>query len=251
MRKQNSWSNCWNSQFLKGNQLLNRNLEENRLSNSDSGGKLLNYFNDFGLNSSVYYYFPKKRSKKDLRVLLQNQRSNLSFSDVCYKSIIISRFITDSCAFQEAKKIGFYSPIKNEVLTHFLFSQSKLLNKDVYFPKVVDSGMDFYKAGDLDDLKDGKFGIKEPFLETGKADVYEFDMILMPGLGFDRFGNRLGYGGGFYDKKLCGVQREKLFGLAYDFQVLDFLPHERHDVQMGFIATECGLVECKGGIKNV
>ena len=101
--------------------------------------------------------------------------------------------------------------------------------------------MQFVEVDDLAALSKGAFGLLEP--KGGlTASVADLDLMVVPGVAFDRTGHRLGYGKGFYDRELhatgfSGV----LIGFCFEFQLLDRLPAESHDVPVDYIVTEQGL----------
>ncbi len=88
----------------------------------------------------------------------------------------------------------------------------------------------------IKDLSEGAYKIKKPTI-IKEALISEMDAILVPGLAFDRGGNRLGFGKGCYDKLLAGSRVLKI-GLCYGFQITDAVPAEKHDVKMDYIITE-------------
>lgn len=87
-----------------------------------------------------------------------------------------------------------------------------------------------------DDLERSTYGIYEPTV-IRKADENDMDLILVPGLAFDRNGGRMGFGKGYYDKLLRNSKGKKI-GLCYDFQLFDSIPTQPHDVFMDCIITE-------------
>lgn len=107
--------------------------------------------------------------------------------------------------------------------------------KRVAVPKVQETEMDFYEISALSDCVNGAFGILEP---TGDNEpITEAGWILMPGLAFDLQGNRLGYGGGFYDKYLEKQDNLVKIALAYDFQVIPTVSAEIFDQPVDYIVT--------------
>lgn len=124
-----------------------------------------------------------------------------------------------------------------ELITLFLQQQ-----KRVAVPKVSGKDMDFYKITALKQLQPGYQGILEPAVcELMRA---EKGVMLLPGLAFDRKRNRIGYGGGFYDRYLAEKAGEKLITVAaaYDFQVVDNLPAESFDWKPDIIVTDCQVI---------
>lgn len=95
----------------------------------------------------------------------------------------------------------------------------------------------------MDDLKKGAYGILEPSV-VKTADEKDIDVILVPGLAFDRHGGRMGFGKGYYDRLLETSIAVKI-GLCYDFQLFDTIPTESHDVPMDFIITEKEICEIR------
>ncbi len=87
-----------------------------------------------------------------------------------------------------------------------------------------------------DDLVCGAYGIREP-REIIPVAIAEIDLVLIPAVAFDKDGNRLGFGKGYYDRFLAEFSGTKI-GIGYDFQVADFIPHDPHDIKMNLIVTE-------------
>ena len=111
--------------------------------------------------------------------------------------------------------------------------------KRVGVPKVCGDEMDFFFISSLNDLKKGCMGILEPV--GGEKVRMEKGVLLMPGLGFDKEKNRVGYGGGFYDKYLGKYDHTEIFKLAvaYDFQVVDCIEDASvRDIKPDRILTE-------------
>jgi 5-formyltetrahydrofolate cyclo-ligase len=103
--------------------------------------------------------------------------------------------------------------------------------------------MDAVQITGLDkDLVKNGFGILEPRKEAEPADIRKIDLILVPGVAFDRLGNRLGHGKGFYDRFLESCNNAYTIGIAYDFQVFNNIPCELHDKKMDAITTESGVL---------
>ena len=95
----------------------------------------------------------------------------------------------------------------------------------------------------MDDMKKGAYGILEP-KTVRKADENNIDVILVPGLAFDSNGGRMGFGKGYYDRLLESSKAVKI-GLCYDFQILEKIPTESHDVPMNFVITEKEILEIR------
>ena len=94
-----------------------------------------------------------------------------------------------------------------------------------------------------EDLKKGPYGIYEPSV-IREAEADDIDVALVPGLAFGRDGSRMGFGKGYYDRLLANGKFIKI-GLCYDFQLLDAVPSEAHDVPMDYIITEKETVKVR------
>lgn len=105
-------------------------------------------------------------------------------------------------------------------------------------PRVCGREMDFYEIHSLEDLEEGRFGIREPLTYCRKT-IADHGLMLLPGLAFDLRGGRVGYGGGYYDRYLSrhGGEHLMTWAVAYDFQLLDEIETERHDISPQRIIT--------------
>ncbi len=163
-------------------------------------------------------------SKRELRKKMLDQRSQLSEKEILKNSKIIVEKVQTLIE----GRVGIFYPIRNEV---------NLLSIDgeVAFPRVIE-GMEFYKY--TGELVKGKYNIPEP---TGAKT--EVDTIIVPGSVFDSYGYRIGYGGGYYDKYM--KEHHLKIGVCFDFQVIDELPKEVHDVRLDWLVTEKRILEYK------
>ena len=146
-----------------------------------------------------------------------------------------------------ARYVLLYYPHRNEVNTLPLIEKLLKLEKTVLLPKV--SGKDILPipVKELTSLKEGYAGIKEP---EGNPVPYEvIDIIFVPGVVFDKKGHRIGYGKGYYDRFLKKVKGLKV-GLAYDFQIVDEIPHEEHDIPLDVIITPTRVIKIKEAKEN-
>ena len=161
----------------------------------------------------------------------QNEQNRL------IKSRLIQKKLFDRPEFQAAQTILFYASFDGEVETFQMMKQATQLNKKIALPKILKGSKEFIptRIKDIDSLNDGPFGIKQPAHfdgDTVAAD--DLDLVIVPGLAFDKRHNRLGRGAGYYDRFLAALPEDTpSFGLAFDFQVVDCLPHlEAHDMSL-------------------
>ena len=136
-----------------------------------------------------------------------------------------------------------FGSFNSEGHTHEMIKDA-LRNKTVIIPKVAHSELEPSVIIDFDNLIPAKFGILEP-IELMKIAYKNIDLVLVPGIVFDKEGHRIGYGFGYYDKFLKKVPKAVKVGLAFDFQIVDRIPAEEHDVPVDFIITEKRIIECK------
>lgn len=142
-------------------------------------------------------------------------------------------------AFISARTVLFYASLPGEVDTFAMTRQALQLKKQVALPVIVRDQKKMIPTliDSLDDVTCGSYGICQPNQDASKTvDVADIDMVIVPGLAFDRRNNRLGRGAGYYDRFLPGLPKTaKTVGIAFDFQVVDSLPTEEHDVPLDLV----------------
>jgi len=140
--------------------------------------------------------------------------------------------------FRAARAVGAYMPLPDEVDITPLF---RIPGKTFFIPAFDDATGRYRMARLTTELKKGRFGIQEP-VEPVFAAADELDLIIVPGVAFDRAGRRIGRGGGFYDR-LLPQYRAVRAGICFDFQCLSAVPEEEHDIQMDFLVTETKILK--------
>jgi len=136
-----------------------------------------------------------------------------------------------------------YCAIKSELSVYPLMHLLWNAGKTVLLPKITDGCIKLYYCASVDELQRGFMNIYEPVSHTTAAQV---DLIVVPGVAFDRSGYRVGYGKGFYDQLLADTSRKLTIGIAFDVQIVDCVPHEAHDILMDAVLTEKGLATENG-----
>lgn len=141
--------------------------------------------------------------------------------------------------------IGIYVGVGNEVATVQLIEWCLAQHKKVCCPRVHGDTMDFYEIKSLDDLKSGVYGLLEPI---GKNPIKpkELTCMVMPLVGFNESGQRIGQGKGYYDKYLKQCECLKV-GLAFEWQKIDF-EAETHDIDADMIITESHVYGLNKGV---
>ncbi len=184
--------------------------------------------------------------KDAVRSQLLKKRFVLSSAKVRSKSSTIVTRLRQFSLFQDAQTILFYVSYDNEVYTHDLIKES-LKSKRVIVPKCETQTQQLVcsQLYRFQDLSVGSYSILEPSDEAVSAvAVEDIEMILVPGVGFDRRGNRLGHGKGYYDRLFHLATNAVRVGLAFDFQLIENIPVEPHDVIMHYIVSESELIHC-------
>lgn len=177
-------------------------------------------------------------SKKTLRRELLRQRRQLQPEAVYALGQRIQRRLLQSDLFQNAETLLLYSPIHNEVDTALILQAALRRHRSVVYPRVSGEQLDLVRVSSINDFKPGAYGIREPVGDCFCA-LNQVNLVITPGVGFDRQGYRLGYGKGFYDRLLhAGGFEGDLVGLAYGFQVMSSLPVEAHDMPVDCVMTE-------------
>lgn len=168
-----------------------------------------------------------RKKIKDLRVLL-NESEKLSASESVFNRL------ERTAAFQLAERILMYHSLPDEVDTHHFLKKWKD-KKKFFLPRVNGVNLELLPY-DESRLEIGSFHIEEP-KGNDTYPVEEIEVIIVPGVAFDRKGRRLGRGKGFYDRLLQTAQATKI-GVGYEFQLIEEVPAEAHDVSMDMIITE-------------
>ncbi len=168
----------------------------------------------------------KGRLRNTILFRLKNQKEE----DRRRKSKLIAKKLFNSDVFKKAKKLMFYISSNAEVNTKKMIRDAQKLGKTVAVPTCQRNRKIrpcFFEAGAR--LKKGPYGIYEP-MRKNFINPKELDLVVVPGVAFDRKGNRLGRGKGYYDRFLKRLTKHSFsVGLAFDFQVLPSLPTAAHD----------------------
>ena len=175
-----------------------------------------------------------KKAKSLLRKELRHKLQKLTPASRKRKSQKIIQKLIRSSLFQKSQKILAYRALPREVQTRELIREALLQKKQVYLPRLdMKKGvMEAFQILKIQkDLKKNKLGIWEPKKKVSRqGSPKSFDLVIVPGLGFDRKARRLGRGGGHYDRFLKRAIRARKIGLAFREQVVLKVPTGAHDV---------------------
>lgn len=181
--------------------------------------------------------------KNAIRQEARDKRKSLSPDSYAKKSASIRGKLENLEEFKSAKKIMAYVSTNEEVDTRDLIKDCFKKGLTVYIPKVDRNELKIIPVRSWEVLEPGTFSILEPMMNEAseEAQPEELDLILIPGIAFDRRGHRIGHGKGFYDRILKKTKAYKI-GLAFHEQIVDEIPNEEHDVAMDLIITDNSLI---------
>ncbi|WP_420265355.1 5-formyltetrahydrofolate cyclo-ligase [Candidatus Magnetominusculus dajiuhuensis] len=153
--------------------------------------------------------------------------------------------------FIKAKMVMFFASIRSEPNTLDMIQSSLNIKKTIVLPRVNLNTRELepYAVRNLSELVLGYMDIPEPRPQR-RVCADDIDIIVMPGLAFDKTGGRIGYGGGYYDRFIGGRSdrhRPVLAAIAYGEQIFESVPVMSHDVRVDMIVTDSGVLYCRGG----
>ncbi len=193
-------------------------------------------------------------SKDELRRRFLSLRDSINREQRSILSKMIQERLVSLDEFKRSSIVGCYSAIGSEVDTSIIASHVLMQGKVLAYPRVLSMGkMEFRTIKDpMLDLTLGKYSILEP-LES--CDLIEPDLLIVPAVVWDEHGYRIGYGKGYYDRYINSRRSSYAYissiyiGLAYDFQVIDNVPHTIHDAKVDIIVTEKRVIYTDEHIK--
>jgi len=174
--------------------------------------------------------------KKEIRKQIRELKKGYSPEEKIEKSAAVWKRVEQDEAFRKARVVLAYWSMEDEVFTHdFVCKWAK--EKTFLLPCVRGNELDIRYFDGRENLRPGEgYAIPEPVGELF-TDFSRIDVILVPGVAFDRSLNRLGRGKGYYDRILKQTQACKI-GICFDFQVLEKVPTEEHDVKMDQVISD-------------
>jgi len=180
-----------------------------------------------------------QNQKAVLRSQVRAILDKMSVSERADGSLQVCYRLEQQAIWRDAKSILFYAPLPEEPDIWKLLEDAIAAGKQVLLPRFVPEHNHYVACHIRDaiqDVKPGKFGVREPLAACEKILLNQLDLILVPGLAFDLDGRRLGRGKGFYDR-LLGAIHGPTCGVAFDQQIVSPIPVEPHDMRLSFILT--------------
>ena len=191
---------------------------------------------------------PNALLKRELRGRLRARLAEYPLARRAEASARACLLLSEQRVWREAKTVLFYAPLGDELDLLPLLREGLAAGKAVALPGLA-AGSGVYEVFQIQDLAAdcarGKFGVLEPKPDCPPLPLNLLDMALVPGIGFDLAGYRLGRGGGYYDRLLSRITGAKC-GVALDEQVVPQVPVEPHDIRLNYILTPTRWLETPG-----
>lgn len=184
-----------------------------------------------------------ERQKRELREIILSKRMALPYQQITKKSHKITSNLFKIPNLSSFKSFLFYLPASNEVRTEKIIKRLLMQHANIYLPcHFKEKGnYSISKFTGFDNLETGPFKIPQP-KNSKPVNIGLIEVAIVPGVAFDRSGVRLGYGKGVYDKLLADFRGLKI-GLAYDFQIVEKIPKESHDLIVDMVVTDNSIID--------
>jgi 5-formyltetrahydrofolate cyclo-ligase len=184
-------------------------------------------------------------SSREIRQSINRQRRLLDATEIASAAINLKKNLCQLAELRRAKDIGCYISVNGEADPGLFVATAWARQKRIFMPVLRKNGMSFYELSPDDELRKNAFGIPEPLCTNAKLlNAKNLHAILVPLVAFDGHGNRLGMGGGYYDRLLAftkhrlNYRRPLLIGLAYDFQRVEQLTTNSWDIPLHAVVTD-------------
>ena len=188
--------------------------------------------------------------KQTLKQQILEKRTSLSKEEIGEKSNKIKNNLFSLKEFNEAENIMLYASFNTEADTQKIIKELLAKKeKTIVVPYVIkrDFRLHLSELKNINELEPKTFGILEPkemYIREFNPDM--LDLVIVPGIVFDKKGHRIGYGYGYYDRFLKAIRKETVkIGLAFDFQLIESIPEEEHDVPMNIVVTDKEIIPIK------
>lgn len=187
-------------------------------------------------------------NKREIRkaTLTKRKEIKLELKELKSKSIIDK--ILSSDWYKKSEILLVYAALKDEVNLDEFIEKAWADGKELYFPRVTKTDMDFYKVSSFQQLGVATFNVREPKRECKLLDIYNEDfqkatttqavVVIVPGVAFAIDGTRVGYGKGYYDKYLHKIPKALRVGIAFEEQIVDKTYADAYDEIMHIVLTD-------------
>lgn len=183
--------------------------------------------------------------KAGLRALLRARRRALTPAEQAEAASRAAGHLESLPHWEQCQHIALYIAADGELDPTPIAETCRRQGRALYLPRLAGPGqMCFAHWDGGTPLVPNRYGIPEPGAGAAPRAAAELDLALLPLVGWDRSGNRLGMGAGYYDRALAQARPKLLVGLAYEAQEVSRLPADPWDIQLDFVLCESGLVRC-------
>lgn len=187
-------------------------------------------------------------NKQELRRFLRVSRNCLAMADYISQSHAIAQHFFASALFSQAERVAVFISHDCEVHTGLIIENLQIYRKKCYLPCLQDEQLIFREYSSCLPFRKNRYGISEPISVAHSLLATQLDVVLVPLVGVDRCGHRLGMGKGYYDKTFAFKNNQSqflrpvLWGLALDCQLVSAVPCDEWDVPLDGIITADGLI---------
>ncbi|MCL4781357.1 MAG: 5-formyltetrahydrofolate cyclo-ligase, partial [Gammaproteobacteria bacterium] len=199
----------------------------------------------------------KQPSKSQYRRQLLAQRRALTPGQIQRAATQVAARVWRLPVLARSRRLALYFPVSGELDCMPVIRGAWRRGRRVYLPVLSGDGLLFAPFARDSALTTNRFGIAEPACGDDElCSARDMDVIFAPLLGFDADGYRLGMGGGYYDRTLAFLAQRRHFcrphfiGLAYEFQRINAVPRQKHDVQLEAVVTDEGCFNCRLGTRQ-
>jgi 5-formyltetrahydrofolate cyclo-ligase len=138
-----------------------------------------------------------------------------------------------------AARVALYAALPDELPTRALFDSLRGEGREALLPRIAGERLEFVPVGRWEELHPGRYGVPQPPAGRAAVGLQAADLVVLPGVAFDARGNRLGRGGGHYDRTFAAAAvRPVLCGVALELQLVDEVPHGAGDQPVDLVVTE-------------
>lgn len=178
-------------------------------------------------------------SKKELRREMAGRLQQLPLAAQQRKSLAVCQQLLSLPVYQQAKRLMAFLNMPEEVSLDALIDRAIADGKEVYVPLCRDkTQMDAVRLDNLNAAVEGMYGIRTAPAGSPCIEPAALDLVLVPGVAFDRHGHRLGHGAAYYDRFLAKSGNAPAVAAAFSEQTVDFVPIDAHDVSMSALVTD-------------
>lgn len=177
--------------------------------------------------------------KIELRKSIRRKLAALTAKERAEKSRQIAIAISELPEWKRAKTVALFAPMHDEPDVELLWKKIRAGKKTAIYPRIDGDRLSWFTVSEPRELAVSRWDLREPSTYASQIAISEIDFMLVPGIAFSSSGERLGRGGGFYDRALADdTFRALKIGVCFDLQRVEELPVESHDCPMDIVVSE-------------